>query len=572
MNDPIQALRARVTAAVRTTFGDDAAAQDPALHRSAHADFQADVALGLAKRLKKNPREVAGAIAAALLIDDVIAKADVSGPGFINLTVQSSFLNVGLAQMAADDRVGIPRAANTQRVVIDYSGPNVAKEMHVGHIRSTVIGDALSRILEFQGHTVIRQNHIGDWGTPFGMLIEHLVDEKSAGADVGVRELGDFYRVARAKFDADPAFAERARQRVVALQGGDSTTLALWRGLIDVSVAHFTTVYERLGVTMNSTHVAGESTYNTDLPRVVSDLETQGIARTSDGAICVFPPGFTGRDGEPAPIIIRKQDGGFGYATTDLAALRKRIQTMSADRVIYVIGSPQTQHMAMVFATARLSGWATDSVRLDHVAFGSILGPDKKMLKTRTGDSVPLLSLLDEAVQRAQDAVRAKAPELPPDTQDAIARMVGIGAIKYADLSNDRIKDYVFDWDRMLSFDGNTAPYLMYAHARIRSILRKAGAPATGTFHLAEPAERALALELFAGATVIDKTAESLQPHRLCQYLHDLAAAFSGFYENCPVLKSEGTVRTSRLLLCDLTARVIAQGLGLLGIDAPDQM
>lgn len=572
MIDPTQALRIRVTAAVRTTFGDDAAAQDPALHRSAHADFQADVALGLAKRLKKNPREVAATIAAALLADDVIAKADVSGPGFINLTVQTSLLDAGLAEMAGDDRVGVPRAAKPQHVVIDYSGPNVAKEMHVGHIRSTVIGDALSRILEFQGHTVTRQNHIGDWGTPFGMLIEHLVDEKSAGVDVGVRELGDFYRAARAKFETDPAFAERARQRVVALQGGDGPTLALWRGLIDVSIAHFTTVYERLGVTLTTAHVAGESTYNADLPGVVADLEKQGVARSSDGAMCVFPPGFTGRDGEPAPIIIRKQDGGFGYATTDLAALRKRIQTTAADRVIYVIGSPQTQHMAMVFATARLAGWATDSVRLDHVAFGSILGPDKKMLKTRSGDSVPLLSLLDEAVQRAQDAVRAKAPDLTPDTQDAIARKVGIGAIKYADLSNDRIKDYVFDWDRMLSFDGNTAPYLMYAHARIRSILRKADAPTTGAFQIVEASERALALELFSGGSVIDKTAESLQPHRLCQYMHDVAAAFSGFYENCPVLKSEGAVRASRLALCELTARVIAQGLGLLGIDAPDQM
>ncbi len=578
MTDPLWALRPLVISAVRAAFGDEAANQDPALHRSAHADFQADVALALARKFKKNPRDVATAIAQALSTPDVqavIASAEISGPGFINLKLQPGFLATSLRAMAQSERLGVAKSAAPVKVVVDFSGPNVAKEMHVGHIRSTIIGDSLCRVLEFEGHEVIRQNHIGDWGTPFGMLIEHLVDQKNnAAGDANVRQLGGFYRAARAKFDADPVFAERSRQRVVRLQAGDPATVALWRGLIDVSVAHFTEVYDRLGVTLKASHVAGESTYNADLPGLVALLEETGLARISEGAVCVFPPGFTGREGEAQPLIVRKQDGGYGYATTDLAAVRRRTTTMGARRAIYVIGAPQTQHLAMVFATARLAGWAGGDVRLEHVAFGSILGPDKKMLKTRSGDSVPLLALLEEAVERAVAAVRAKAPDLAADKQTAIAQAVGIGAIKYADLSNDRIKDYVFDWDRMLSFEGNTAPYLMYAHARIRSILRKAAEAGAlpGPLLIAEPAERALALELLPFGTVIGKTSETLQPHRLCQHLHDVATAFSAFYEHCPVMKSEGDVRASRLSLCDLTARVLACGLDLLGISAPEQM
>jgi arginyl-tRNA synthetase len=575
--DPLVPLRARVQAAVRAAFGDEAAEADPALHRSAHADYQADVALALGKRLKRNPRDVAGAIAAALPADQVIAGAAVSGPGFINLTLQPDFLAGELQRMLADPRLGSPAAAEAQTVVVDYSAPNVAKEMHVGHLRPTIIGDALVRLLEFQGHRVIRQNHIGDWGTPFGMLIEHLLDERSAHHEASVRQLNEFYRAARAKFDSDPAFAERARRRVVLLQGGDAETLALWRRLIDVSIEHFSTLYQRLDVTLRPEHVAGESAYNDDLPGVVQDLLDRRVARESEGAICVFPPGFSGRDGEPLPLIVRKQDGGYGYATTDLAALRHRVKTLGAQRVVYVVGAPQTQHLAMVFAAGRMAGWVGEGVRLEHVAFGSILGPDKKMLKSRSGEALTLVSLVDEGIERATAAIKAKTTDLDPAAQQQIAEMIGVGAIKYADLSNDRIKDYVFDWNRMLAFDGNTAPYLMYAHARIKSILRKGQVsedPAgfTNALRIEAPEERVLALQLLGFSAVVDKAGETLQPHRLCGHLYELATAFTGFYEKCPVLKAEEPARRSRLALSALTARVLAQGLALLGIRAPEQM
>jgi arginyl-tRNA synthetase len=576
--DPLVPLRARVQAAVRAAFGDEAAEADPALHRSAHADYQADVALALGKRLKRNPRDVAGAIAAALPTDQVIAGAAVSGPGFINLTLQPDFLAGELQRMLADPRLGSPAAAEAQTVVVDYSAPNVAKEMHVGHLRPTIIGDALVRLLEFQGHRVIRQNHIGDWGTPFGMLIEHLLDESSAHHEASVRQLNEFYRGARAKFDSDPAFAERARRRVVLLQSGDADTLALWRRLIDVSIEHFSTLYQRLDVTLRPEHVAGESAYNDDLPGVVQDLLDRGLARESEGAICVFPPGFTGRDSEPLPLIVRKQGGGYGYATTDLAALRHRVKTLGAQRVVYVVGAPQTQHLAMVFAAGRMAGWVGEGVRLEHVAFGSILGPDKKMLKSRSGEALTLVSLVDEGIERATAAIKAKTTDLDPAAQQQIAEMIGVGAIKYADLSNDRIKDYVFDWNRMLAFDGNTAPYLMYAHARCRSILRKGNTldsdvPALSSrLQVQETEERALALQLMSFPAVVDKTGETLQPHRLCGHLYEVATTFTAFFEKCPVLKSEEPVRSSRLALVALTGRVLARGLQLLGIRAPEQM
>jgi arginyl-tRNA synthetase len=572
--DLLSALRTRIEAAVRAALGDEAAAQDPAIHRSQHADYQADVAMALGRKLKRPPREVAAAIVDRLPADDVIATAAVSGPGFINLTLQPEHLGAALSRMRADDRLGVPPVAAPQTVVVDYSGPNVAKEMHVGHLRSTIIGDAIVRLLEFQGHRVIRVNHIGDWGTPFGMLIEHLLDAQAAGGTADMGELVAFYKAARAKFDADPAFAERARRRVVLLQGGDAETLALWRRLIDQSVAHFTALYERLGVTLRPEHVAGESRYNADLPAVVEALERQGLARVSEGAVCVFPPGFTGREGEPVPLIVRKQDGGYGYATTDLAALRHRVQTLGARRVIYVVGAPQSQHLAMVFAAARLAGWADEAVRLEHVAFGSVLGQDKKMFKTRAGESVSLAALLDEAIERATKVVDEKSPELPAEDRARIAAAVGVGAVKYADLSSDRIKDYVFDWNRMLAFDGNTAPYLMYAHARLRSILRKAGGEGAGqgAVRIEAPEERALALELLQFGATIERTGESLQPHRICLHLYDVATAFTSFYEKCPVLKAEGETRASRLALCALGARVLARGLDLLGIGAPEQM
>jgi arginyl-tRNA synthetase len=572
--DPIVPLREKVLAATRAALDDEAATADPALHRSQHADYQADLALGLAKKAKKNPREVAAAIAGQLAVDDVIAKVEVSGPGFINITLQSSFLASRLEIMRADPRLGIPKVAKPETVVVDYSGPNVAKEMHVGHIRSTIIGDSLARLLEWQGHRVIRRNHVGDWGTPFGMLIEHLLDERKAGAEASVRELGAFYRAARAKFDGDPAFAERARARVVKLQSGDPETLGYWKSLIAVSVEHFTALYEALGVTLKPEDVVGESAYNDALPGIVDELVKKGLAVESEGAICVFPPGFVGREGEPVPLIIRKKEGGYGYATTDLAAIKNRVGELGATRLLYVVGAPQAQHLAMVFATARLAGWAGDDVRFEHVAFGSVLGTDKKMLKTRAGDSVSLASLIEEAIARAQAAVAEKAAELPAEEQTKIAKAVGVGALKYADLSGERIKDYVFDWNRMLAFDGNTAPYLMYAHARCRSIGRKAEAMSAtpGGIAIEAPQERALALALVQLESVLDRAAEGCLPNRVCAFLYDAAGAFTSFFEACPVLKSEGTTRASRLALCDLTARTLALGLDLLGIVAPRQM
>jgi len=574
MTDPLIALRSRVEAAVCAAFGDEAAGTDPALHRSQHADYQADVALALARKLKKNPREVATAITAKLPADDVVARAEVSGPGFINLTLSNDYLDVMLERMASDVRLGVPQPT-PRTVVIDYSAPNVAKQMHVGHLRSTIIGDALARVLELLGHTVIRQNHIGDWGTPFGMLIEQLLDEQASGREASVRELAAFYKSARAKFDGDTTFAERARRRVVLLQGGDAETLALWHRLVTISMEHFSDLYRRLGVTLRPEHVAGESTYNDDLPGLVDDLLERGLAKESEGAICIFLPGFTGREGELVPLIVRKHDGGYGYATTDLAALRRRVQRLGASRIIYVVGAPQAQHLSMVFAAARAAGWAGPEVRLEHVAFGAILGADKKMLKSRAGEALGLGALLDEAVERATKIVGEKATDLDPAAKARVAEAVGIGAVKYADLANDRIKDYVFEWSRMLAFDGNTAPYLMYAHARIRSILRKGGIASDEVSSLPRvqtSEERTLALALLPFGSTIERTADTLQPHRLCGYLYDVATAFTGFYEKCPVLKAEGRTRDARLALSLLAARVLARGLDALGIAAPEQM
>ena len=591
---PARFLRGRVLAAVREALGDPGWGGDVALHRSAHADFQADVALALGRALGRPPRDLALAIAAAspLRPGDGLAEATVSGPGFINLTLAADYLTAALTRMLGDERLGVPPVAVPETVVVDYSSPNLAKEMHVGHLRSTIIGDAIARVLEWRGDRVVRRNHIGDWGTPFGMLIENLVDEGAVEGDASLRELVGFYHRARAKFDAEPAFAERARLRVVKLQGGDPETLALWRRLVDLSLEHMFELYRRLGVTLGRADVVGESRYNDLLADVVAELERKGVSRISQGAVCVFPPGFTGRDGEPIPLIVRKQDGGYGYACTDLAALRQRLRDLGAGRLVYVVGTPQSQHFAMVFATAALAGWVEPGVRLEHVAFGSVLGTDKKMLKTRSGETVRLGALLEEAVERARAAVVAKSPELEPGEQARIAEAVGIGAIKYADLANDRLKDYVFDWNRMLSFEGNTGPYLMYAHARIGSILRKAPAElgadagagaaagpgasaadrAAAPLILGTPEERALALELIELSTVLDRVAEGLQPHRLCGYLYDVAAAFTRFYEACPVLKAPPLERGARLSLCRLTARVLAHGLDLLGIAAPAQM
>ncbi|HEX7237662.1 MAG TPA: arginine--tRNA ligase [Gammaproteobacteria bacterium] len=577
-HDPRAVLGARLQAAVAKAFGAEHAAVDPMVRRSERADFQADLAMGMAKTLKRPPRQVAEAVVAAADLADVCERVEIAGPGFINLTLKTPFLERGLAALARDDRLGVPRAAVKDRVVIDYSAPNVAKEMHVGHLRSTIIGDALARLLELAGHEVVRQNHIGDWGTPFGMLIEHLLDVGESGAQASMGELSDFYREARAKFDSDPKFADRARERVVQLQAGDARTLDLWRKLVELSKQYFSSVYERLGVGLRNDDVAGESFYNAALADVCAELERKGLASINDGALCAFPPGFTNRDNEPLPLIVRKQDGGYGYGATDLAALRYRTQTLRGTRLLYVVGAPQAQHLAMVFAVGAQAGWLKPPARAEHVAFGSILGADKKMFKSRAGETVRLTDLLDEAVERADAELAKRDAERSAPERRALAAEIGIGAIKYADLANDRIKDYVFDWDRMLAPEGRTGPYLQYAHARIQSIFRK-GAEAGvvreqgAAIAVAEQPERKLALELLDFGTAVVEAGETLRPHRLAGYLYDLATAFTSFFETCPVLKApDEKTRASRLALCDLTARVLARGLGLLGIAAPERM
>jgi arginyl-tRNA synthetase len=582
MADPRNLLAERLKAAVVAAFGAEHASVDPMVRRSERADYQADLAMGLGKALKRAPREVAAAVVAKLDLHGISERVEIAGPGFINITLERDFLERETLALAGDPRLGVPLATKRDKVILDYSAPNVAKEMHVGHLRSTIIGDALGRILEGLGHEVVRQNHVGDWGTPFGMLIEHLVDlgqGEKGGADSNVGELSAFYRNARVKFDQDPEFAERSRRRVVLLQAGDAHTLGLWRELIDISKKHFNDNYDRLGVLLRDEDLRGESFYNAMLPEVAAELEQRGIATINDGALCVFVPGFTNREGEPLPLIVRKQDGGYGYAATDLAALRYRTQTLRGTRLLYVVGTPQTQHFAMVFAAGELAGWLKPPARAEHVAFGSILGTDKKMLKTRAGDTVSLAALLAEAIERADAETVKRDPTLDVAARRALAPKIGIGAVKYADLANDRIKDYVFDWDRMLAAEGRTGPYLQYAHARIHSIFRKAqeagvaAATAQAPVVLAEPAERALGLELLGFGAAVHECADTLKPHRLAGYLYDLASAFTAFFENCPVLRApDDKARESRLKLCALTASVLARGLSLLGLEAPERM
>jgi arginyl-tRNA synthetase len=433
-------------------------------------------------------------------------------------------------------------------------------------------------MLMFVGHDVRRENHVGDWGTPFGMLIEHLIEvgEEKAVKELSVGDLDTFYREARASFDADETFGDRSRRRVVFLQSGDPETLRLWKILVAESVHYFDEVYSKLGVLLTDDDIVAESFYNPMLPGVVADLDALGLLVDSDGARCVFPPGFTNRHGDPLPLIVQKSDGGFGYAATDLAAIRDRVTRVGATQILYVVGAPQAQHLDMCFATAAMAGWLHDGVRAEHVSFGMVLGADRKMFRTRSGERVQLVDLIDEAVERAGTAVAEKNPDLDATTRAAVAQMLGVGAIKYADLSTDRTRDYLFDWERMLAFEGNTAPYLQYAHARIRSIFRRGNTDVPAPGHapvLAEPAERELALSLLGFGDAVTSSLASWSPSRLCTYLYELATTFTGFYETCPVLKAPSDeLRKSRLALSDLTARVLAQGLGLLGIAAPDQM
>ncbi|HEX3795162.1 MAG TPA: arginine--tRNA ligase [Acidimicrobiales bacterium] len=550
---------------------------DPVLRASDRADFQANGSLALAKVVGRSPHTVAQEVVDAAELSDLCSLVEISGPGFINLTLADDFVADQVALVGADPRLGVALSAQPQTMVIDYSSPNVAKEMHIGHLRSTVIGDALARVLGFLGHHVLRENHIGDWGTPFGMLIEHLID--IGGADnaesFSVRDLNEFYGQARKVFDSDAAFKERCQQRVVLLQSGDPETLRLWRVFLAESVRHIDEVYAMLGVLLTDDDIVGESFYNPLLGVVVDELNAQGLLVDDDGALCVFAEGFENRQGDPLPLIVRKSDGGYGYPATDLASIRDRTQRRGATTLVYVVDAGQSLHFRQVFAVASLAGYLPATSEAVHVAFGLVLGADGKKMASRSGESERLIDLLTEAVDRAKAQIGERPSDLSAARQAEVAHDLGIGSVKYADLSTERMRDYVFDWDRMLAFEGNTGPYLQYAHARIRSIFRRAEVPppTPGARPLVgEPAERALAMKLLGFGEAVAATAEGYSPSKLCSYLFDLASVFTTFYEACRVLVEDEIVRTSRLALCDLTARVLALGLELLGMAAPDQM
>ena len=563
-------------AALAAELGDQYADADPLIRPSQFADYQSNVALPLAKAVGRPPRDLAAAVAARLSDDSgPVAAAEMSGPGFVNITLRDSWLAQSASSQLADLRLGVALAEPAQRVVVDYSGPNVAKELHAGHLRPTVVGDSIVRVLEHLGHTVIRAAHLGDWGTQFGMLIEHALDigEQATGEQLATGQFTAFYQSARSKFDAEPSFADRSRQRVVELQAGDEQTLRLWQTLVSDSLEYLREVYARLGITLTDADMDPESFYNPMLADICAELQDKGIAVISDGALCAFPPGFAGRDGRPVPLMLRKSDGGYGYASTDVAAIRYRLLDLHADRIIYVVGAEQHQHFEMVFAVARMAGWLTGRASAEHAVIGLMTGPGGQRLRTRSGDQITLISLIDEAVERAEEVIKERYDD--PELRQQIAEPVGIGALKYGDLSIARDSGYVLDFDRLLAFTGNTGPYLQYATARIRSIFHKGGraaAAATGPIMLGEPAERALALRLLGFGRAVNDVAAAAEPHKLAGYLFEVASAFTAFYEHCPVLDAEPATRESRLALAALTLRVLDTGLDLLGVPVPDRM
>jgi len=572
-------LDARLRRALEVALPAGADGVEPQLRRSEHADFQANGSFALARRLGTNPRELAAAVVAACPPDDLLAAREVSGPGFINLTLRDGAIIRQLARRAEHPRLGVP-LGDSRLTVVEYSQPNIAKEMHVGHLRTTVIGDALARILAFLGAQVVRQNHLGDWGTQFGMLIQYLDEHPEAGwhgTQQGVAALNGLYRSARELFDQDPAFADRARARVVTLQAGDPYTVSRWREIVEESMRYFRTIYDQLGVLLTDDDAVGESFYNPVLEQVAEELEQKGVAVRSEGALCVFFDDVRGPEGQQVPLIVRKRDGGFGYAATDLAAIRYRTATLGAERLLYVVDARQALHLRMVFETARRAGWIPPSVEVQHVAFGTVLGSDGRPFKTRSGDNVPLATLFEDAIAKARATIVEKDGHQKAGDVEILAREVGIGAVKYADLATSRTKDYVFDLDRMVSLSGNTGVYLQYAHARVRSVLRRL-AEMDGAGDLPddvslESSERALALLLDDFSRVVIDVGETLEPHRLCTYLYSLSQAFTDFYESCPVLRAESSdIRAVRRLLCSLTADTLQRGLDLLGIAAPDRL
>ena len=567
-------LEARVRAAV-ASFAPDAtlsgaivtSARDPE-----HGDYATPVAMQLAKQLKQAPLAIAEQLVAALDVSGLALNPTAVAPGFVNLKIDPAWLGRRMSELVGDDRAGVDTAGTKQLVVIDYSAPNMAKQMHVGHLRSTIIGDALAHVYEHLGHTLDRVNHIGDWGAQFGMLLVNLEDHRSQNSDMVMADVEAFYREANRRSADDPDFHERSRQRVVELQAGEPGARATWREFLDMTRRANQPVYDLLGI--HDLTERGESFYEPMLPEVVAELEAKGLLVQDQGAKVVFVPGFQNREGDPLPMIVVNRHGGYGYGTTDLAAILHRTRDLGADRILYVVAGDQSQHLAMVFTVARMAGWVTDQL-VEHVGFGLVLGDDNRKLSTRTGDNPKLVDLLTEAVERSRAFIVARAAEREqpvPDDLEHVAHVMGIGAVKYADLSQNRQSNYVFSYEKMLSLRGNTAPYLQYAYARMRSILRDADLGENPTVVLTEPAELDLAKLLASLPDAVERVIGDHEPNHLCAHLFEVAQSFSRFYESCPVLKADEPVRTSRLALCDVAARTLKSGLALLGIDVIERI
>ena len=552
---------------------------EPQVRQSAKVqfgDYQANGIMAVAKKLGQQPRQLAEQVLQHLDLNGIASKVEIAGPGFINIFLDRQWLSQQVDAAVSDPRLGVARQP-AQTIVIDYSAPNVAKEMHVGHVRSTIIGDASARTLEFLGHKVIRANHVGDWGTQFGMLIAFLEKQQNEQhGDIALADLENFYREAKKTYDEDEEFAVRARNYVVKLQSGDEYCLAMWKKLVDITMTQNQLVYNRLNVTLTRDDVMGESLYNSMLPGIVADLKAKGLAVESEGATVVFLDEYKNKEGEPMGVIIQKKDGGYLYTTTDIACAKYRYETLHADRVLYYIDSRQHQHLMQVWTIVRKAGYVPQSIPLEHHMFGMMLGKDGRPFKTRSGGTIKLSDLLDEAVERATKLVGEKNPDMPAEELKALANTVGIGAVKYADLSKSRTTDYIFDWDNMLAFEGNTAPYMQYAYTRVLSVFRKAGiglADVSGSVNITEDREAALAARLLQFEETILQVARDGMPHVMCAYLYDLAGLFSGFYEHCPILAAEDEqTRQSRLKLALLTAKTLKQGLDTLGIETVERM
>ena len=586
MKSTIAQLKSCFETALVDAFGPDLAGTDPILTTASNpkfGDYQANVAMSLAKRLKEKPRAIAEKIVQKLDISEICQPPQIAGPGFINLFLKTRYLEGQLQAIQPDPRLGIKATFDPQRVIVDYPSPNIAKEMHVGHLRPAIIGDCIARILEFQGHTVLRISHVGDWGTPFGMLIAYLREaypealKTTENLDLG--ELSTFYRQAKKRFDQDEAFRESARLAVVKLQAGDEETLCAWKIVCKLSSRAYQVIYDLLGI--GSFIEQGESFYNDLLPGVITDLNQQGLLVEDEGAQCVFLEGFTNKAGQPLPLIIQKSNGGYNYATTDLAAIRYRVMEDKAQRVIYPVGAEQTNHFAQIFQVGRRAGWITDEVEFVHAPFGLVLGDGGKKLKTRSGEAIPLRTLLEEAISHASADLEARLKEEERQETEAfkatVTRVVGISAIKYADLSQNRTSNYIFSYDKMLALQGNTAPYMLYAYVRIQGISRKGEIDfdqlsADHPIHLEDETEVTLAKHLLQLDETLAEVEKDLLPNRLCQYLFELSQKFNQFYDRCTVLQAEEPQRTSRLVLCDLTARTLKLGLSLLGIPVLERM